>query len=144
MFNSPFPVELRFNFSPEEVNTMTPTIPWEGEFLLNALLTEIIVNGKTGEELIEKYGKEIFQECVESKFSPSVHALVQPLAQYILTADSDFLAFAEYVNNAVNQLGESLDCEFEDESNAEQHEGINKYLANAPFEVRGSYLKFSK
>lgn len=144
MFNSPFPVELRFNFSPEEVNTMTPTIPWEGEFLLNALLTEIIVNGKTGEELIEKYGKEIFQECVESKFSPSVHALVQPLSQYILTADSDFLAFAEYVNNAVNQLGESLDCEFEDESNAEQHEGINKYLANAPFEVRGSYLKFSK
>ena len=144
MFNSPFPVELRFNFSPEEVSTMTPTIPWEGEFLLNALLTEIIVNGKTGDELIEKYGKEIFQECVESKFPPRVHALVQPLAQYILTADSQFLAFAEYVNDAVNQLMNSMDCEFEDEYNAEQHEGINKYLARAPFEVQGSYLKFSK
>lgn len=143
MFTTPFYIELRFNFSPEEVNTMTPTIPWEGEFLLNALLTEIIVNGKTGEELIEKYGKEIFKECVESKFPPSIHALVQPLAQYILTADSQFLAFAEYVNDAVNQLTNS-DCEFDDECNAEQHEGINKFLANVPFEVQGNYLKFSE
>lgn len=144
MFNSPFPVELCFKFSPEVVSSMTPTIPWEGEYLLNTLLTEIIVNGKSSVELIEKYGKEIFKECVESKYSPGIHALVQPLAQYILTADSNFLAFAEYVNDAVEQMVNFMDCEFDDEYNAEQHEGINKYLANAPYEVRGSHLKFSK